>query len=202
MKKNEIETNTVTETTTARDTTAKTPAVKMIVIWNLYVVHNKLINKIKYWENCNFTTQWTWNILIMNNYVFKHFWDGSPLHGACPASILVPNQALRHDVWRARPSEKVSVQGLGASLYWLMAFRLTEASSSDWPPERKTTPGMAGGTVLERAVTVAFPTSAGVALTPEDWPGVTMLGLRRVPSRYTWWSLRALYTAASTVSVT
>ena len=83
-----------------------------------------------------------------------------------------------------------------------MALRLTEASSSDCPPDRKTTPGMAGGTVLDNAVTVALPTSAGEALTAADWPGVTMLGLSREPSRYTWWSLRALYTAARTVSVT
>lgn len=31
---------------------------------------------------------------------------------------------------------------------------------------------------------------------------LTMLGLRSVPSRYTWWSLRALQTAARTCSVT
>ena len=57
-------------------------------------------------------------------------------------------------------------QGLGAPLYWLMALRLTEASSSDWPPERNTTPGMAGGTVRASAVTVALATSSGLALTP------------------------------------
>ena len=52
-----------------------------------------------------------------------------------------------------------------------MALRLTLASSSDWPPERKTTPGMAGGTVRASAVTVARPTSAGEAFTGQAWQG-------------------------------
>ena len=63
------------------------------------------------------------------------------------------------------------LHGLGAPEYWLMALRLTLASSSDWPPERKTTPGMAGGTVRASAVTVARPTSAGEAFTGQAWQG-------------------------------
>lgn len=63
-------------------------------------------------------------------------------------------------------------------------------------------PGTAGGTVRRRAVTVAMATSWGVYLWEQEWPAVTMLGFRRVPSRYTWWSDRALYTAAKTFSVT
>ena len=59
----------------------------------------------------------------------------------------------------------LNLHGFRAPEYWLMALRLTEASSSDCPPERKTTPGMAGGTVLDSAVTVALATSAGDALT-------------------------------------
>jgi hypothetical protein len=35
-----------------------------------------------------------------------------------------------------------------------MASKLKEASSSDIPPERKTTPTKAGGTVLYKATTV------------------------------------------------
>ena len=63
------------------------------------------------------------------------------------------------------------LHGLGAPENWLMALRLTLASSSDWPPERKTTPGMAGGTVRASAVTVARPTSAGEAFTGQAWQG-------------------------------
>ena len=39
--------------------------------------------------------------------------------------------------------------------YWLMAFRLMEASSSDCPPDKNTIPGTAAGTVRDSAVTVA-----------------------------------------------
>lgn len=56
----------------------------------------------------------------------------------------------------------------------------------------------AGGTVRRKAVTVAIATSSGLYLVEQLCPAVTMLGLRRVPSRYTWWSDMALYTAART----
>jgi hypothetical protein len=38
-------------------------------------------------------------------------------------------------------------------------------TSSDWPPDKKTIPGTAGGMVRLKAVTVAQPTSSAVALT-------------------------------------
>lgn len=56
----------------------------------------------------------------------------------------------------------------------------------------------AGGTVRRMAVRLAMATSSGLYLVEQLCPGVTMLGLRRVPSRYTWWSDMALYTAART----
>lgn len=59
-------------------------------------------------------------------------------------------------------------------------------------------PGTAGGTVRRKAVTVAMATSSGLYLMGQLCPAVTMLGLRSVPSRYTWWSDMALYTAART----
>lgn len=61
-------------------------------------------------------------------------------------------------------------------------------------------PVTAGGTVRRRAVTVAIAISSAVTLLGQAWPGVTILGFSRVPSRYTWWSDRALYTAAKTWS--
>jgi len=60
-------------------------------------------------------------------------------------------------------------------------------------------PGTAAGTVRLRAVTVAMATSRGVYFLVQECPAVTMFGLSRVPSRYTWWSERALYTAARTL---
>lgn len=53
-------------------------------------------------------------------------------------------------------------------------------------------PLTAGGTVRRKAVTVAIATSSGLYLMEQLCPAVTMLGLRRVPSRYTWWSDIAL----------
>ncbi len=37
---------------------------------------------------------------------------------------------------------------------WLIAFKFKEASSSDYPPDKKKTPGTAGTTDLEKANTV------------------------------------------------
>lgn len=43
-----------------------------------------------------------------------------------------------------------------------MAFKLTDASSSDCPPDKNVIPGTAGGTVHCNAVTVASPICSGV----------------------------------------
>lgn len=71
----------------------------------------------------------------------------------------------------------------------------TPSSEDQW---RTVLPGTAAGTVRLRAVTVAMATSWGVYFLVQECPAVTMFGLSRVPSRYTWWSERALYTAART----
>lgn len=57
---------------------------------------------------------------------------------AFPFSFLPP-QAFRAEACRARPYEKVRAQGLCRG-HWFMAFRLMEASSSLWPPDRKVMP--------------------------------------------------------------
>merc|ERR1711915_983847 len=98
---------------------------------------------------------------------------------ALPFSFFPP-QALRAEACRARPYEKVRAQGLCRG-HWFMVFRLTEASSSLWPPDRKVTPGTAGGTVRRRAVTVAMAISWLVYLCEQECPAVTMLGLSRCP---------------------
>jgi hypothetical protein len=63
-----------------------------------------------------------------------------------------------------------------------IAFKLREASSSDCPPERKTTPGRAGTIDLPRVLTVYQAISSALARVVHDAPGVTMFGLRRRPS--------------------
>ena len=73
-----------------------------------------------------------------------------------------------------------------------MACSASDASSSDMPPERNVMPGTAGGTVRESVRTVRTATSVMSALVPQASPERTMLGLRSVPSRRTWWSLSFL----------
>merc|ERR1719229_1904518 len=82
-----------------------------------------------------------------------------------------------------------------------MAFKFIVASSSVCPPERKVIPGTAAGTVLRRAVTVARALSSNVVLSAHSFPFKTMFGFNRDPSRRTFWSASALYTAARVFSV-
>ena len=63
-----------------------------------------------------------------------------------------------------------------------MAFKLREASSSDWPPERKQTTGRAGTIVLLRVLTVYQAISSLVDLFGHCAPGVTIFGLSIRPS--------------------
>jgi len=83
-----------------------------------------------------------------------------------------------------------------------MAFKLREASSSDWPPERKHTHGRAGTIERDRVLTVYHAISCGFALSGHEAPGVTMLGFNRVPSMIKFWSSIAFITAAKTRSDT
>lgn len=81
-----------------------------------------------------------------------------------------------------------------------MRLRLTDASSSDIPPDKNMTPGTAAGTWRSKTVTVVAATSSGVGRSVQSAPGQVMEGLRREPSRYTPFSEHALYTAARTFS--
>ena len=64
---------------------------------------------------------------------------------------------MRHDAWSARPYEKVSDHGFFASSAFI-ALSVSDASSSDMPPERNVTPGTATGTVCCSTRTVASAT--------------------------------------------
>lgn len=83
-----------------------------------------------------------------------------------------------------------------------IAFKFKEASSSDCPPERKTTPGRAGTIVLERVLTVYIAISPLVDLFGHDYPGVTMFGLSIRPSMRRCWLKSSDMTAAKTFSET
>ena len=93
-----------------------------------------------------------------------------------------PAQALSTDDWRALPYEKVRDHGLGTPYILFIAFKFKEASSSDCPPERNTTPGRAGTIVLERVLTVYIAISPEVFLVLHAYPGVTIFGLSIRPS--------------------
>ena len=69
-----------------------------------------------------------------------------------------------------------------------MAFKRAEASSPDWPPDKKATPGTAAGTTRKRQLTVASATSSTDPCSGQVDPGSTMLGLRIIPSGVTPWA--------------
>jgi hypothetical protein len=83
-----------------------------------------------------------------------------------------------------------------------IAFKCKEASSSDYPPDKKVTAGNAGTIVLDRVLTVIHATSSGDFLSGHSAPGVTIFGLSKVPSIISLWSIIAFITAANTLSDT
>lgn len=121
---------------------------------------------------------------------------------AAPTFSALPYHAFSTLYCRARPYEKVRAHGLATFSRAFMAFKLREASSSLWPPERKVTPGRAGTIVRERVLTVYHAISAGFFLSGQEAPGVTMLGFKSVPSMIKLWSSIAFITAAKTRSDT
>ena len=74
-------------------------------------------------------------------FILARWWNA---RWAASAFSGLPRQAFCTGAWSARPKEKESCHGCGPRAF--IAFRCTVASSSDWPPERKTIPGTAAGT--------------------------------------------------------
>jgi hypothetical protein len=74
---------------------------------------------------------------------------------ACAASTFsgLPYQVFKTVDCKALPYEKVRAHGFG-TFNLFIAFKFYDASSSDYPPDKKTTPGNAGTIVLERVLTV------------------------------------------------
>jgi len=83
-----------------------------------------------------------------------------------------------------------------------MALRFIEASSSDYPPDKKVTPGRAGTMVLESVLTVYQAISSFEALFGQVAPGVIMLGFNRRPSIRRCWLKSSCMTAVKTLSDT
>ena len=87
-----------------------------------------------------------------------------------------PFQAFSAGFCSAREYENVS--GQGRPFIAAMAFRCAVADTSDWPPERNTTPGCDAGTVRLRTRTVRSATSSTPAWRAQALPDTTMLVLR------------------------
>src|ERR1039458_5402108 len=99
-----------------------------------------------------------------------------------------PIQISKAGCWMAREKEKDRAQGSFDLNRAFMAFNRPEASSGDWPPERKVIPGTAAGTDRKRHLTVVSATSSTGSWRGQDHPGSTMLGFRRMPSKATLWA--------------
>ncbi|CAA6666908.1 unnamed protein product [Spirodela intermedia] len=99
-----------------------------------------------------------------------------------------------------RPPQVLRQETCHGLALWFMAFRFRVASTSDCPPERNCEkhhaaaaeefvftmmPGTAGGMRRRRRLRVYSATFSGVARSLHSAPGVTMLGLRRMPSKST-----------------
>mmetsp|Transcript_3736 Transcript_3736/g.8325 ORF Transcript_3736/g.8325 Transcript_3736/m.8325 type:complete len:287 (+) Transcript_3736:38-898(+) len=112
-------------------------------------------------------------------------------------------QAASAALCRARPNENVNFQGDRASTAHLRtACKLRAASSSVWPPDRKTTPGIAGGTVRMSVRTVKEATRSVCSTPPppRDLPGVTIEHFSSAPSMTTPCMCMAANSAESTTS--
>lgn len=81
-----------------------------------------------------------------------------------------------------------------------MLFKCWEAYSSVCPPDKKVTPTKAGGTVLDRALTVltAYSTELLSFLLGCSEPYVTIFGFKRHPYKRTPFFCKAMKVAART----
>lgn len=81
-----------------------------------------------------------------------------------------------------------------------ISFKCNEASSSDYPPDKNTTPGSAGTILRDKVLTVYHATSAADLRSGHSEPGVTMFGFNKHPSIINLCSIIAFMTAAKTLS--
>ncbi len=75
--------------------------------------------------------------------------------------------------------------GQGNGPFLVTAARLSVACSTDWPPDKKTTPARSDGTWFFNTSAVRWPTSSGVDLVSYFLPARTMFVLRMQAARST-----------------
>jgi len=95
-----------------------------------------------------------------------------------------PAHVFTHVFCKALPYENVKPHGFLSALF--ISLRLTEASSSLYPPLKNVIPGNAAGIVLSNVLTVnaAILSLLISALLGKSSPGVIMLGFNNAPSQY------------------
>merc|ERR1719401_1402239 len=84
--------------------------------------------------------------------------------------------------------------------FLLFSLRYIEESSSEMPPDRNVTPGIAGGRHRSKVRTVVLAIVAGSDLSAASTPGTVMEGFNRDPSRSTPLSCNFAYTVVRTRS--
>ncbi len=99
--------------------------------------------------------------------------------------------------WMARANENASAHGRRELKRRFMVFKRAEASSPDWPPDKKAIPGTAAGTVRHRLFTVMLAASSTDACVGQVNPGSTMLGFKIMPSSTTRWEFSWIFKATS-----
>src|ERR1017187_8273659 len=102
----------------------------------------------------------------------------------------------------ARANENANAQGNRDLNLGFIAFKRAEASSADWPPDKKAMAGTAAGTERKRQATVASATSSTACCLGQFTPATTILGFRIIPSNITRCANSSLNTVRRTSSVT
>ena len=132
----------------------------------------------------------------------------SPLPGGEIRALLLPgSRCCRPTPLMARPAVPGRRRSSTPTVrptrwaYRFIASRFVVASSSPWPPERKTMPGTDAGTVLFRHCTVFSDTSSRPARPTADAPESTIFGFSRIPSNATPWDRNWRNTSANAASV-
>jgi len=89
--------------------------------------------------------------------------------------------------YKALPYENDKNHGFLTPVNLFIAFKFNEASSSDCPPDKNTTPTKAGGTVLDKQVAVLAAISSGLVVPFAGCydPGKTIFGFNKHPSKKT-----------------
>jgi len=105
----------------------------------------------------------------------------------CAANTLAwwPCQISKAGCWMARANENANAHGSRDLNRTFMAFKRAEASSPDWPPDKKRNPGTAAGRLAGDILPWRRPPRPPFVAWGQVNPGSTILGFRIIPSSVT-----------------